>query len=301
MRASMTGRRRAAQPRDAMVGDKPAGGQPSLLVRPQPEDARLFEEVAAIDQDGAERSMHAVREKAYTLYLNAQEILTLMTIGAHPRWLALGYLRNQSMLEDDDEVAGVDVDEEVGAIVVRTRRHTNYERKLQRRTRTSGCAVGTMFGDVMEDFDAVRLDESARVYASWLHRLTREIAAMPSLYLKAGAIHGCVLCRGDAPLVYVEDVGRHNAVDAIAGHMWEAGIAPEDKIFYTTGRLTSEMILKTARMGIPILVSRSGFTSWGVALARRVGMTLIARAKGQRFLVLAGAERVVWDTATSAR
>ncbi|MCY4048257.1 MAG: formate dehydrogenase accessory sulfurtransferase FdhD, partial [Hyphomicrobiales bacterium] len=222
-------------------------------------------------------------------------IITVMTVGEHPRWLALGYLRNQSMLQDDDVITGVDVDDDLGVIVVRTERATDYEEKLQRRTRTSGCAMGTMFGDVMESFDAVRLDAEARIRVSWLGQLTRTINTTPSLYLKAGAIHGCVLCHQDEPLIYVEDVGRHNAVDTIAGYMWENAVVPSDKIFYTTGRLTSEMILKTVRMEIPILVSRSGFTAWGVELARRAGLTLIGRARGERFLALSGHERIVFD------
>ena len=265
------------------------------LVLPSPEDSTLSRSMDALDQDGKRRHVDVVCERAYTLYLNAQEIVTVMTIGDHPRWLALGYLRNQSMLHKDDVVTSVDVDDDVNVIVVRTERSTDYEEKLQRRTRTSGCATGTMFGDVMESFDAVRLDADARIRVSWLNRLTQKINTTPSLYLKAGAIHGCVLCHRDEPLIYVEDVGRHNAVDTIAGYMWQNAIASADKIFYTTGRLTSEMILKTVRMEIPILVSRSGFTAWGVELARHAGLTLIGRARGGRFLALSGQERIVFD------
>ncbi|MCY4031002.1 MAG: formate dehydrogenase accessory sulfurtransferase FdhD [Hyphomicrobiales bacterium] len=266
-------------------------------VRPEPDNAALSRSMVALDQDGKQREVAVVCERAYTLYLNSQEIITVMTVGEHPRWLALGYLRNQSMLHDDDVITGVDVDDDLGVIVVRTERATDYEEKLQRRTRTSGCAMGTMFGDVMESFDAVRLDAEARIKISWLSQLTRTINTTPSLYLKAGAIHGCVLCHQAEPLIYVEDVGRHNAVDTIAGYMWENVVAPSDKIFYTTGRLTSEMILKTVRMEIPILVSRSGFTAWGVELARRAGLTLIGRARGERFLALSGHERIVFDDA----
>ena len=265
------------------------------LVLPSPEDSTLSRSMDALDQDGKRRHVDVVCERAYTLYLNSQEIVTVMTIGDHPRWLALGYLRNQSMLHEDDVITSVDVDDDVNVIVVRTERSTDYEEKLQRRTRTSGCATGTMFGDVMESFDAVRLDADARIRVSWLNRLTQKINTTPSLYLKAGAIHGCVLCHRDEPLIYVEDVGRHNAVDTIAGYMWQNAIASADKIFYTTGRLTSEMILKTVRMEIPILVSRSGFTAWGVELARRAGLTLIGRARGGRFLALSGQERIVFD------
>lgn len=272
-----------------------SGGQAKIAISPDPEDERLAQAVYALDQDGKRRRIHVVRERAFTLYLNDQEILTVMTLGNHPRWLALGYLRNQGMLRKDDLVTSVDVEEELDVIVVRTGRATNYEQKMQRRTRTSGCAVGTMFGDVMENFDAVRLDADARIKTSWLHDLTHRINTTPSLYLKAGAIHGCVLCCEDKPLIYVEDVGRHNAVDTIAGYMWQNDVTPDDKIFYTTGRLTSEMILKTVQMEIPILVSRSGFTAWGVELARRAGLTLIGRARGQRFLALSATERIIFD------
>ena len=180
-------------------------------------------------------------------------------------------------------------------VVVRTERATDYEEKLRKKVRTSGCAQGTVFGDMMAGFDKVALAADAVLRTSWLYALTKAINTTPSLYLAAGAIHGCVLCEGDRPLVYMEDVGRHNAVDKIAGWMWLNGIPPHDKIFYTTGRLTSEMVIKTVMMGIPILVSRSGFTAWGVELARKAGLTLIGRARGRRFLALSGAERIVFD------
>jgi FdhD protein len=178
---------------------------------------------------------------------------------------------------------------------VRTRRQTDFEDKLKKRIQTSGCAQGTVFGDLMEEFDKVALSQSARVNTSWLYRLTKKINTQPSLYLKAGAIHGCVLAREDVPLLYMEDVGRHNAVDKIAGYMFLNRIAPDDKIFYTTGRLTSEMVIKTVKMRIPVLVSRSGFTAWGVELAKKAGLTLIGRARGKRFVALAGQERIVFD------
>ncbi|MDH3740678.1 MAG: formate dehydrogenase accessory sulfurtransferase FdhD, partial [Hyphomicrobiales bacterium] len=184
-------------------------------------------------------------------------------------------------------------------VVVRTARQTNYEEKLKKKVRTSGCAQGTVFGDVMESFETASLTSDAVIRTSWLHTLTKKINTAPSLYLKAGAIHGCVLCNADKPLVYLEDVGRHNAVDKIAGWMFLNKIRPDDKIFYTTGRLTSEMIIKCVGMGIPILVSRSGFTAWGVELARQVGLTLIGRARGKRFLVLSGEERIIFDVDSS--
>jgi FdhD protein len=218
-------------------------------------------------------------ERSLTLFLNGQEIVTAMTIGDYPEELAVGYFLNQGMLRPEDVITGIDYDEEIAVVVVRTERKTNYEEKLRKKTQTSGCAQGTAFGDLMDVIEGVRLP-AAELRTSWLYRLTHTINTMPSLYLEAGAIHGAVLCHQDEPLVFMEDVGRHNAVDKIAGHMHRHGITGADKIFYTTGRLTSEMVIKTVRMGIPILVSRSGFTGWGVELARDAGLTLIGRARG---------------------
>jgi FdhD protein len=251
--------------------------------------------VTGVDQTGAEVEAHVVHERPLTIFLNSQEIVTAMTIGDHPDWLAVGYLLNQGMLKADDEITGIDYDDDLEVIVVRTERETNFEEKMKKKTRTSGCAQGTVFGDMMENFESIELSNDATIKTSWLYELTKKINTAPSLYLKAGAIHGCVLCQGDRPLVYLEDVGRHNAVDKIAGWMFLNKVSPDDKIFYTTGRLTSEMILKCAAMRIPILVSRSGFTAWGVDLARQVGMTVIGRARGKRFLALSGAERIVFD------
>lgn len=267
---------------------------PDYLVRPDPLDPRLSTAVVGIDHTGARSETRVVNEKPLTLYLNAQEIVTMMTIGDHPRELAIGYLLNQGMLKPGDVVTGVDVDEELDVVVVRTDAKTNFEDKLRKRTQTSGCAQGTAFGDLMEVIEGIELPP-AEVRTSWLYALTRQINTTPSLYLEAGAIHGCVLCERDRPLVYMEDVGRHNAIDKIAGYMFSHGVSGGDKIFYTTGRLTSEMVIKTVRMGIPVLVSRSGFTAWGVELARKAGLTLIGRARGKRFLALSGAERIVFD------
>jgi FdhD protein len=265
------------------------------LLLPDPDDPRLTQPVRGVDQEGRTVEAAIVHERPLTLFLNGQEIVTVMTIGDHPEYLALGYLLNQNMLRPDDEVTAVEHDEELEVVVVRTARATDYEAKMQRRVRTSGCAQGTVFGDLMERFDEVRLPADAVLRTSWLYSLARQINTTRSLYLKAGAIHGCCLCEEDRLLVYMEDVGRHNAVDKIAGYMRRHGIGPEGKIFYTTGRLTSEMVIKTVQMGIPILASRSGFTAWGVELARRAGLTLIGRAKGKRFLALSGVERIVFD------
>lgn len=262
---------------------------------PDPAAPGLSREVDGIDHTGERVASRVVTERALTLYLNAREIVTMMTIGDRPNLLAVGFLRNQAMLADDDVVTGIEVDDEVDAVVVRTERETGYEEKLQKRVRTSGCAQGTVFGDVMDGLRGVSLSPDARVRTSDLLALTKAVNTTPSLYLSAGAIHGCVLAQGPNILAYMEDVGRHNAVDKIAGWMWLEGVDPADKIFYTTGRLTSEMVIKCAMMGIPVLVSRSGFTAWGVDLAREVGLTLIGRARGRRFLALAGAERIVFD------
>ncbi|MEM1351989.1 MAG: formate dehydrogenase accessory sulfurtransferase FdhD, partial [Pseudomonadota bacterium] len=209
-------------------------------------------------------------------------------------YLALGFLRNQGMLRDPDEITGVDYDEELETVVVRTAQQTDFEEKMRKKTRTSGCAVGTVFGDMMEGLQGVSLPE-CEVRTSWLYALSATINRTPSLYLEAGAIHGTVLCQKDRPLVYMEDVGRHNAVDKIAGWMLSESVSSADKILYTTGRLTSEMVIKTAMMGIPVLVSRSGFTAWGVEIAREVGLTLIGRMKGRRFLCLSGEVRLLRD------
>ena len=233
-------------------------------------------------------------ERALTIFLNSQEIVTAMTIGDYPEYLAIGYLLNQHMLLPNDVVTEVDYDEDLAVVVVRTKRKTNYEKKLKKKVQTSGCAQGTVFGDLMEALEDVKLPD-AELRTSWLYSLTNKINTTPSLYLEAGAIHGCVLAVEDQPLVYMEDVGRHNAVDKIAGWMFKHRVRPDDKIFYTTGRLTSEMVIKTVRMGIPILVSRSGFTAWGVELARKANLTLIGRARGKRFVALAGEERIVFD------
>jgi len=267
-----------------------------FAVQPDPDDPRLTRRVAGIDQEGRSIETAVVTERPLTLFLNGREIVTMMTIGDHPDYLAVGYLLNQNMLGPEDRVIGVDYDEEIETVVVRTDRETDFEDKLKKKTLTSGCAQGTVFGDLMEKFEEVRLDPEAVLRTSWLYALTRKINTAPSLYLAAGAIHGCVLCEEDRPLLYMEDVGRHNAVDKIAGYMHLNGISPKDKIFYTTGRLTSEMVIKTVQMGIPILISRSGFTAWGVELARQAGLTLIGRAKGKRFVALAGEGRIVFDS-----
>lgn len=271
-----------------------------FAVRPTPDDPRLSVSVTGLDHDGRRIDTSVVTEQPLTLFLNGREIVTMMTIGDHPDLLAVGYLLNQNMLKTDDEITAVEYEPDIKTVVVRTRRQTDFEDKLKKKTQTSGCAQGTVFGDLMEELDTIELSRDARIRTSWLYALTRKINTEPSLYLKAGAIHGCVLCEEDRPLVYMEDVGRHNAVDKIAGYMFMNRIEPTSKSFYTTGRLTSEMVIKTVKMRIPILMSRSGFTAWGVELARKSGLTLIGRARGRRFLCLSGEERLVFDADASA-
>ena len=267
-----------------------------FTVRPDPDDPRLTHRVMGMDQDGKEVETAVVVERPLTLFLNGQEIVTMMTVGDHPDCLAIGYLLNQNMLRADDQITGIDYDEELETVVVRTKRKTDFEKKLRKKTLTSGCAQGTVFGDLMEKFDEIKLPRDAVLKTSWLYALSKKINLAPSLYLAAGAIHGCVLCEEDRPLIYMEDVGRHNAIDKIAGYMHLNKIGPEGKIFYTTGRLTSEMVIKCVQMRIPILVSRSGFTAWGVDLAQKADLTLIGRAKGKRFTALAGTHRLVFDS-----
>ena len=270
------------------------------LIAPNPQEKGLTRQVAGLDHLGAEVALNVVEERPLTIWLNGQEIVTAMTIGDYPEYLAQGFLSNQGMLAKEEIVEAVDFDAELETVVVRTNQPTNYEAKLKKKTRTSGCAVGTVFGDIMEGIEGLCLPP-AMLRTSWLDSLSHQINQMPSLYLSAGAIHGTVLCARDVPLVYMEDVGRHNAVDKVAGWMRATQTAGADKILYTTGRLTSEMVIKCALMGIPVLASRSGFTAWGVELARQVGLTLIGRMRGQRFQCLSGQERLVFDAEPSAQ
>jgi FdhD protein len=272
----------------------------SLVIRPNPANPSLTRSIDGIDHAGAKVNVTVPVERPLTLFLNSREIVTMMTVGDYPDCLAVGYLLNQNMLRPDDEITGIEHDDDLEVVVVRTARETDFEDKLRKKTLTSGCAQGTAFGDLLENFAAITLGREAELRVSWLYSLSRAINLTPSLYLEAGAMHGCVLCERDAPLVYMEDVGRHNAIDKIAGYMFLNGIRPEGKLFYTTGRLTSEMVIKIVRMRIPILISRSGFTAWGVDLARQANLTLIGRAKGSRFIALSGTERIVFDADPAA-
>lgn len=274
--------------------DGGTGPDGDYLLAPDPARPGMTRRVSGTDQTGAAIETAVVEERPLTIFLNAQEIVTAMTIGDYPEYLALGFLRNQRMLRPGEAIRGVDYDDETRTAVVRTDGATRYEEKLGKKTRTSGCAVGTVFGDMLEGLEGLTLP-AAEVRTSWLYALADRINRTPSLYLEAGAIHGTVLCRADRPLVYMEDVGRHNAVDKIAGWMLSEGVGAEDKLLYTTGRLTSEMVIKCALMGIPVLASRSGFTAWGVEIARQVGLTLIGRMRGRRFVCLSGEARLVRD------
>ena len=268
------------------------------ILAPTPNDPRLTKRLEGVDHNGNRLTTSVVTEKPLTVFLNGQEIVTLMTIGDEPELLAVGFLLNQNMLRLGDKISGIEYEDDLDVVVVRTNRETDFEKVLKKKTITSGCAQGTVFGDLMDKLSSISLSSSDRLRTSWLYELSKKINNTPSLYLEAGAIHGCVLCKQNHPLIYMEDVGRHNAIDKIAGYMFLNNIEPIDKIFYTTGRLTSEMVIKTVQMRIPILVSRSGFTAWGVELAREAGLTLVGRAKGRRFIVLSGTERIIYDAPT---
>ena len=263
-------------------------------ILPDPQDPRLSRSVEGVDETGQPKSISVIEERPLTIYLNSQEIVTAMTIGDHPEYLALGFLLNQGMLKATDQGTGIDYDEELEVAVVRTAGTTDVEDKLEKKTRTSGCAVGTVFGDMMAGLEGLALPDTP-VHTSTFYDLSYQINHTPSLYMETGAIHGTALCQGRNILAYMEDVGRHNAVDKIAGWMYINGITAADKVLYTTGRLTSEMVIKTSLMGIPTLISRSGFTAWGVDIARQVGLTLIGRMRGKKFTCLSGQHRLVFD------
>ena len=268
---------------------------PNFYIGPNVSAEGLTTQLQGKDADGQSVQLPVVAEKAITLFLNNQEIVTAMTLGDYLEELAVGFLFNQNMISQEDKIEAIGYDEELSVIVVRTVTKTNFEEKLQSKIRTSGCAQGTIYGDMIDKFDSVKLSKNSTISKSQIINLSKKINTTPSLYLKAGAIHGCVLAIGDEPLIYMEDIGRHNAVDKISGVMFQNNITAADKVFYTTGRLTSEMVLKTVIMGLPILISRSGFTEAGVSLARKAGLTLIGRARGSRFVALSGEDRIIFD------
>ncbi len=255
--------------------------------------------VDAINELGEVVVTRIPREHPLTVYLDKREIVTLMTLGAAPESLVLGYLRNQRLVSRLEDIAAVQVDWETGSAAVTTRDgNADVEDRLERRTVTSGCGQGTMFGDLMESLDEITLPGDARLDAATLAVLIDNARRQDSIYKQAGAVHSCALASSSGEiLMFVEDVGRHNAVDAIAGRMWLENIGGGDKLFYTTGRLTSEMVIKTAQMGIPFLISRSGLTEMGHAIAGKIGMTLIGRATGKHYLLFAGGHRFRHDAA----
>ncbi len=265
------------------------------LVSPNIKDKSLITVLKGIDETGKRIKSKVINEKSLTIFLNNQEIVTLMSIGDHPKYLAIGYLLNQNMLKKSDKIRRVEIDKELNVVVVRTKRKTNYENKLKKKITTSGCAIGTIFGDIYDEIKKTKIKTNKKIKHKWIYEISKKITLTPSLYLEAGAIHGCAIIQNNKPLIYMEDVGRHNAVDKIAGYMFLKKINSSNKIFYTTGRLTSEMVIKTIKMRIPILISRSGFTAWGVELAKESNLTLIGRAKGKKYLVLSGEKRIEYS------
>jgi FdhD protein len=251
--------------------------------------------VDAIDETGAAQPTPIAGEHPLTIYVDKREILTIMTLGAAPEALVIGYLRNQRLLDGIDDIVSVQVDWEVNACSVTTRNGLkNLDEKMSKRTKTTGCGEGTVFGDLMADLGSVQLPRDFRITQAKIYALLNNVRLHESIYKQAGAVHGCALgSREGEILTFVEDVGRHNAVDAIAGWMWLEGINGHDKIFYTTGRLTSEMVIKAAQMGIPFLISRSGLTQMGFDIAKTVGITMIGRAVNKHYLLFTGAERLV--------
>ena len=277
-----------------MNPDRPEFPQPHLTQASAP----LTERVLAIDEHGQAAEVSIPAERALTVYVDKRELVTLMTLGAHPEWLVLGYLRNQRLIGALAEVESITVDWEVGAASVKTRHGIDrIEERTAQRVVTTGCGQGSVFGDLMADLDSIHLGDATLTQAQ-LYGLLNAIRLQESTYKSAGSVHGCALFAGERMLIFVEDVGRHNAIDTIAGWMWlqdAATQAGSDKLFYTTGRLTSEMVIKSAQMGVPIVVSRSGITQMGWQVARRLGLCAIGRAMNKRFLCYSAPERLQWQ------
>ena len=274
--------------------------EPSLSrYRPQLSDARahLTHEVSALDERGRASTISIPAERPLTVYVDKRELVTLMTLGGAPEALTLGYLRNQRLVRAIEDVVSVQVDWSVDAVAVVTRNGiADVEERTAKKVVTTGCGQGSVFGGLMDEVDRITLPEDARLKQSVVYRIVDTIRTQQSIYKQAGSVHGCALFSNTGELLYfVEDVGRHNAVDAIAGLMWLEGISGADKVFYTTGRLTSEMVIKGAQMGIPFLLSRSGTTQMGHMVAQKVGMSLLARCSGRHFLLLAGQERLEFE------
>ncbi len=262
------------------------------LIFPDVDNTTLTQKVKGTDQDNKKIETKVIQEESLTIFLNNQEIVTLMCIIDHPIYLAIGYLLNQNMLKNNEKIKSIDYDKELKLVVIRTDRKTNYEKIIKKKVTTSGCAQGTIFGNIYEEIIKIHLNSKIFIKHEWIYEISKKVNLTPSLYLDAGAVHGCVITKKNEPIIYMEDVGRHNAIDKIAGYMFLNKINAKNKILYTTGRLTSEMIIKTVNMKIPILMSRSGFTSWGVSLANTTNLTLIGRAKGKKYIVLSGHHRI---------
>lgn len=259
--------------------------------------AVLTREVEVMDERGRLSTIFIPAERPLTVYVDKRELVTLMTLGGAPEALALGYLRNQRLVRSLDEIKSVQVDWEVEAVAVTTRNGiTDVEERTSKKVVTTGCGQGSVFGGLMDEIDTISLSPDARLKQSTLYKIVNEIRVQQSIYKQAGSVHGCALFSDDGEMLYfVEDVGRHNAVDSIAGRMWLDDVSGEDKIFYTTGRLTSEMVIKGAQMGMPFLLSRSGTTQMGHMVAERLGMSLVARCTGKHFLLLTGKERLILE------
>jgi FdhD protein len=275
----------------------------SAPLRPEMTDAGLAADCAVAPQDeyGQPRESHIAAERALTLYIDKREVVTLMTLGTRPELLVLGWLRNQRLVPSIDHIKAIQVDWETESAVVTTRSGIDgLDEKLGRKTVTTGCGQGTMFGNLMDSLAQIHLP-AVSITQSLIYDLLAALSEHNEVYRRAGAVHGCALCHNDSINLFVEDVGRHNAVDAIAGHMWLNDTPGHDKIFYTTGRLTSEMVIKVAQMGIPVLLSRSGVTQMGLELAQQMGVTLIARAKGTHFLVYNGVENLQYNAVPTTR
>lgn len=270
-----------------------------MTYRPELSEAsvNLTQEVEVLDERGRASTIFIPAERPLTVYVDKRELVTLMTLGGAPEALTLGYLRNQRLVRSIEDIVSVHVDWSVDSVAVKTRNGiTNIEERTAKKVVTTGCGQGSVFGGLMDEIDAIHLPEDARLKQSVLYKIVDTIRTQKSIYKQAGSVHGCALFSNDGELIYfVEDVGRHNAVDAIAGKMWLDGIGGADKVFYTTGRLTSEMVIKGAQMGIPFLLSRSGTTQMGHMVAEKVGMSLFARCTGKHFLLLTGKQRLVFE------
>lgn len=269
------------------------------LYRPSMSKAKidLIAPINVIDEKGRERETFIPAERPLTIYVNKFELVTLMTLGAKPEALVLGYLRNQRIVSKINQVKSIQVDWDTNAaaVVVDNFNSKSILEKVEKKTVTTGCGQGTIFGDIQEDFDSLKLSEFAKLNQSTLISIIDVIRKHESVYKKAGSVHGCALFEKDKMILFVEDVGRHNAVDSIAGMMWLERLRGENLVFYTTGRLTSEMVIKGAQMGIPFLLSRSGVTQMGVQMARKVNLALFGRCSGKHFLLFSGFKRFLLE------